>query len=107
MPSPKPAAAKRAKPPRRSDFTQRFLKDWERLSASGRYDLRRLKETMLLIVANDGPLPPAYRDHELRGTWQDFRECHVGGDFLLIYQLPNDASVIFARAGTHSELFGR
>ncbi|MFN7857787.1 MAG: type II toxin-antitoxin system YafQ family toxin, partial [Acidovorax sp.] len=33
--------------------------------------------------------------------------CHVGGDFLLIYRLPDDASVIFARAGTHSELFGR
>lgn len=107
MPSPRPAGAKRAKPPRRSDFTRQFAKDWERLAASGRYDLRRLKEAMLLLIANDGPLPPEYRDHELRGRWQDFRECHVGGDFLLVYQLPDDESIVFTRAGTHSELFGR
>ena len=41
---------------------------------------------MLLIVANDGPLPAQWRDHPLRGEWADHRECHVGGDFLLIYQ---------------------
>ncbi|MEI6789539.1 MAG: type II toxin-antitoxin system YafQ family toxin, partial [bacterium] len=29
---------------------------------------------------------------------------HIGGDFLLIYQLPGDA-VVFTRAGTHAELF--
>lgn len=97
---------KRASLPRRSDYTKQFRKDWERLTHSGRYDMQALKETMALIVANEGDLPADYRDHELAGDWADHRECHVGGDFLLIYLLPSKDSVIFVRAGTHSELFG-
>lgn len=97
---------KRAPLPRRSDYTKSFKKDWERLTHSGRYDMQALKNTMALIVANEGDLPSSYRDHELTGVWADHRECHVGGDFLLIYHLPTKDSVVFVRAGTHSELFG-
>jgi len=65
----------------------------------------RLKEAMLLLIANDAPLGPEWLDHSLKGEWADHRECHIGGDFLLIYQI--DANWInFVRAGTHSELFG-
>ncbi len=105
MTSKKPAQKKRTPLPRNSDKTKQFDKDWERLSHSGRYDMHRLKEAMLLIISNSGPLPPEYHDHSLEGKWDGFRECHVGGDFLLIYDLRKDGAVIFARAGTHSELF--
>ena len=104
----RPAAQKRAAHVRNADKTKQFTKDWVRLSHSGRYDMRRLKAAMTAIIANDGPLPPEYRDHELAGNWADHRECHVGGDFLLIYQLRGagaDEVVIFVRAGTHAELF--
>ncbi len=98
-------AARRTSLPRASDCTGEFRKDWERLTRSGRYDMNRLKAAMLHLIANDGPLPAERRDHGLQG---DYRECHIGGDFLLIYRL-NDAgkrsSVIFVRARTHSELF--
>ena len=104
MSSKKPAGSKRAAPPRTCDFTRAFIKDWERLGRSGRYDLRRLKEAMLLIIANDAPLGPEWLDHPLKGEWADHRECHVGGDFLLIY-LADASSVVFVRAGTHSGLF--
>ena len=102
MTSKKPAQQKRANLPRSSDKTKQFRKDWERLT---HYDMRRLKEAMLLLIANDGPLPPEYLDHELTGDWKSFRECHVGGDFLLIYHLREDGSIIFTRAGTHADLF--
>lgn len=105
MTSKKPAQDKRANLPRSSDRTKQFRKDWERLSHSGRYDMNRLKQVMLLLIANDGPLPPEYRDHELTGDWKGFRECHVGGDFLLIYDLRDDGSIVFTRAGTHADLF--
>lgn len=108
MTSKKTAASKRASLPRISDITKKFTKDWERLSRSGRYDLNRLKEVMLLLIANDGPLGPEWLDHPLSGNWEGFRECHVGGDFLLIYQLENNEKpemIIFVRAGTHAELF--
>jgi mRNA interferase YafQ len=102
------ASDKRAAPPRACDHTKTFLKDWERLSRSGRYDMRRLKAAMLLIIANDAPLGPEWLDHPLKGEWADHRECHIGGDFLLIYQLRRvgaNEMAIFTRAGTHAELF--
>lgn len=101
MTSKKPAGAKRAAPPRTSDYTKAFLKDWERLSRSGRHDMRRLKEVMLWLIANDGQLGAEWRDHPLKGDWTDHRECHIGGDFLLIYQIVG-SRINFVRAGTHA-----
>lgn len=105
----KPAASKRAPFPREVDYSRTFLKDWERLARPGRYDLGRLKAAMLLLIANDAPLGPEWKDHPLKGDWAGHGECHVGGDFLLIYQV-NDSigrggGIVFVRAGTHSELF--
>lgn len=109
MRSPKSAnSRKRADPPRRSDYTREFLKDWKRLTHSGRYDMGRLKAVMLLLIAHDAPLPAEWRDHALTGEWSDHRECHVGGDFLLIYRLDEtdqSGTIIFVRVGTHAELF--
>lgn len=106
MTSKRPAAERRAKLPRRSDHTRAFAKDWERLSRSGRYDLVRLKSLMLQLIANEAPLSAEWRDHPLRGEWSDCRECHVGGDFLLIYRLnAAEDEIVFVRAGTHAELF--
>jgi len=79
MISKKTAPSKRAPLPRAADYAKTFLKDWERLSHSGRYDMHRLKEAMLLLIANDVPLVPEWLDHPLGGDWQGHRECHVGG----------------------------
>jgi mRNA interferase YafQ len=108
MASKKPASSKRANLPRASDFTREFLKDWQRLSHSGRYDMNRLKEALLLLISNNGPLTPQWLDHPLTGDWVGHRECHIGGDFLLIYRLDNAGKtslVVFVRSGTHAELF--
>ena len=107
MTSKRPASSKRAGLPRASDHTKGFGKDWVRLSRSGRFDMRQLKEAMLLIVGNDAPLSPEWRDHALTGNWADHRECHIGGDFLLIYKIGSQGAkefVIFVRAGTHADL---
>jgi mRNA interferase YafQ len=100
----KTAASKRATLPRAADYSKAFLKDWQRLSHSGRFDLVRLKEAMMLLIANDAPLGPEWLDHQLKGAWADHRECHIGGDFLLIYQIQTNA-INFVRSGTHAELF--
>ena len=108
MTSKKLPSSKRASLPKASDRTKAFVKDWTRLSHSGRYNMKQLKEAMMLLVANDGTLGPEWLDHPLVGDWADHRECHVGGDFLLIYRLDGSGSneqIIFVRAGTHSELF--
>jgi len=56
------------------------------------------------LLTNHQPLPPNSRDHQLIGNMKDYRECHLGGDWLLIYQL-SDNTVTFVRTGSHSELF--
>ena len=104
----KTAASKRATLPRAADYAKLFLKDWERLSRSCRYDMNRLKEVMVLLIGNSGPLGPDWLDHPLGGDWIGHRECHVGGDFLLAYKLDDvgkNGLVVFVRTGTHSELF--
>jgi mRNA interferase YafQ len=101
----KTASSKRATLLRAADYSKAFLKDWQRLSHSGRFDLVRLQEVMILLIANESPLGPEWLDHPLKGAWADHRECHIGGDFLLIYQIEANA-INFVRSGTHSDLFG-
>ena len=67
-------------------------------------------------LIEERPLSPLRRDHALTGDWIDHRECHISGDWLLIYRfdpVPEKAreegdsveSVTFVRTGTHSDLF--
>lgn len=105
----KTASDKRTGPPREFSQTKRFIKDWERLSNSGRYDMHRLKKAMMLLIENNQPLPAEWQDHALTGEWAKHRECHIGGDFLLIYYIDNSTNaekIVFVRTGTHAELFG-
>ena len=102
------AADKRTKRMRDSNQSDDFIKDWDRLDRSGKHDMHRLKEAMLLLVANDAPLPPEWKDHSLSGQLKNYRECHVKGDLLLVYEIraKNGYEVVaFARVGTHSEIF--
>lgn len=60
-----------------------FRKDLKRVRKRG-YDLDKL-EAVIELLREDLPLPKARRDHSLKGEWQDFRECHIEPDWLLIY----------------------
>ena len=78
------------------------------MERSGKHDMHRLKEAMLLLIANDAPLPPEWKDHSLSGQFKNYRECHIKGDLLLMYEIRikhGNEAIAFLRAGTHSELF--
>ncbi len=95
--------------PREVLYTKDFADDWENLERSGRHDMNRIKEVISLLVKNDGSLPAEWRDHELKGKWENFRECHAKGDLLVVYQIRKKSYcevAVFYRAGTHSEIFG-
>ena len=51
--------------------TNRFKKDLKKAIAQGR-DLTKLKKA-LEILSIPEPLPLEFRDHKLKGKWQDFR----------------------------------
>ncbi|MGK8710157.1 type II toxin-antitoxin system YafQ family toxin [Metapseudomonas otitidis] len=100
---PKPANEKRAPLPKRTDRTPEFKKSWERYNRAGRHDMHELRKVMTLLWMGE-PLPKEYLDHELTGDWAGYRECHIRGDFLLIYQVTKE-DVIFVELGSHAELF--
>lgn len=99
-----------ANPPRKSDITTDFLKDYTKARHSGCHDMQLVNKVMQLLVNNEEPLDSVWNDHELKGEWADYRELHIKGDLLLIYALDNRpkgfGTLVFVRLGSHSELFG-
>lgn len=41
---------------------------------------------LISLLLEDEPLPQKYKDHNLEGEWDSFRECHIKPDWLLIYK---------------------
>ena len=65
-----------------------------------------LMDAVILLLREQKPLDPQYRDHDLIGEYKGFRECHILSDWLLIYRVDNDNLILVAaRTGTHSDLF--
>ena len=56
------------------------------------------------MLAADAPLPRRYFDHPLSGEWNDFRDCHLRPDLVLIYRKPDEQSLELVRLGSHREL---
>ena len=72
--------------------------------------MMRLKAVMLQIIANDVPRSSERRDHAPKGDLANYRECHIGRDFLLIYCFDDSdrssgGTVYFTRVCTHAQLF--
>ena len=64
----------------------------------------KLHDVINLII-NETPLPPERRNHPLHGKWEGAYDCHIQGDWVLIYEPDNKAgTVTFHRTGTHSDL---
>jgi len=82
-------------------FKRQFSKDVERIKRTGR-DMSRLAEAIDLL-AEGKPMPPINRDHALVGNFKDYRECHLGGDWLLLYQIIGKTAVL-VRTGSHADL---
>lgn len=81
-----------------------FKKDFKRIKKRG-YDISRL-EKIVELLANEVPLPEQFKDHNLSGNYNGFRECHIAPDWLLIYQVNNNELVlVLTRTGSHSDLF--
>ncbi|WP_075555687.1 type II toxin-antitoxin system RelE/ParE family toxin [Parabacteroides timonensis] len=58
------------------------------------------------LLQKDGTLPLQYHPHKLSGKFEGLWECHIKGDWLLIWQ-QNDTELILIMTdtGTHSDLF--
>jgi mRNA interferase YafQ len=80
----------------------RFKKDYRLMRRRGK-DMFKIRQIMKAL-AEEEPLEPRHRDHNLVGPYVGCRECHVEPDWLLIYSVGDDW-ILFERTGTHSDLF--
>jgi mRNA interferase YafQ len=85
-------------------YTKLFRKQFKLMQKRG-LDVDKLGKVMEMIV-NEQPLPPEYCNHPLHGKWKGTLECHIQGDWVLIYEIDSEArTVTFHRTGAHSDLF--
>ena len=81
-----------------------FKKDYKRIVKRG-YNVSLLEE-VIDQLANKIPLPKKYKDHDLSGNYDGFRECHITPDWLLIYKIDDSELILYlTRTGSHSDLF--
>ena len=86
------------------ETTVQFRRDYKRMMKRG--CKRELIEYVIDSLLKEETLDVKYRDHELKGNYIGFRECHIMPDWLLIYRIDGDDLMLFlARNGTHSDLF--
>ena len=83
--------------------TTQYKKDLKRY-ANQRKKMEALLD-ILRCLANEEPIPENCRPHLLTGQYEGCMECHIGGDFLLIWI--EDDIISLVRLGSHSELFGQ
>lgn len=79
-----------------------FRKDYKKCSRRG-FNMNLLK-SVVAILAVPATLPQKNQDHDLKGNYNTFRECHISPDWLLIYRY-NGEYLELSRTGTHSDLF--
>ena len=85
-------------------MTKTFRRDTERCRRRG-YDMGLLK-TAIRLLEIDGVLPPEYHPHKLSGNYAGSWECHLKGDWLMVWE-QNDKELthLFTGTGTHSYKF--
>jgi mRNA interferase YafQ len=57
------------------------------------------------MLENEIELPAEFKPHKLVGQYKGCMECHIEGDFLLIWFEENSNFINIIRFGSHSELF--
>lgn len=83
-------------------YQTKFVRDVKLAKKRGK-DLAKLS-AVIDILLQEKVLEAKYKNHKLQGQYKNHWECHVEPDWLLIY-IKKETEIIFARTGTHSDLF--
>ncbi|TSC57781.1 MAG: RelE/StbE family addiction module toxin [Candidatus Peregrinibacteria bacterium Greene0416_19] len=86
-------------------LSRQYKKGVRRLEKSG-FDLSPL-ENVVEALSNNESLSPMHHDHPLKGKFQGLRTCHIGPDWLLMYEKNNNQLyLLLVRTGTHRDVLG-
>ena len=84
-------------------LTNKFKKSLKQARKRG-LNINLLDEVVEKLLDNI-PLEAKYRDHQQKGDYADFRECHIQPDWLLIYLKEIDKlTLTLVDTGSHSDL---
>lgn len=84
-------------------FSTQYKKDFKRYKNQQK-KLEKLLEVFRMLE-NEAELPAELKAHKLIGQYKGCTECHIEGDFLLIWFDEDSKFIDIIRLGTHSELF--
>ena len=84
-------------------LTSAFRRDYRRCAKRG-LPIEEI-DAAIMTLASGGLLPATMNDHPLKHNHAGERECHLRGDWLMIYRIDRDILTLsMLRTGTHREL---
>ena len=61
---------------------------------------------MIDILASGESLPAKYQNHQLKGKYSGYFDCHVQPDWVLIYKIEKEKLILLLiDIGSHADLF--
>lgn len=88
------------------EYSNRYKKSYK-LAVKRGLDVSLLN-SVVKTLAEGKRLSEKHKDHELKGEFVGFRECHIQPDWLLIYRIINKTCVLYLLdTGTHVDLLGK
>jgi mRNA interferase YafQ len=86
------------------EYSNSFRKDYKLIKKRG-YNLSKLHEVFQQLIEK-GNVAAEYLPHKLVGNYAGYRECHIQGDGLLVWEINKELKVVrLIATGTHSDLF--
>jgi mRNA interferase YafQ len=82
--------------------SSRFKRDVKKAEQRGK-QMGKLRDVIDLLL-REQPLPQAYQDHPLKGSWKRHRGAHIEPDWILAYRIEGN-DLHLTRTGTHADLF--
>ena len=65
-------------------------------------------KSVVLKLQKDETLDTKYRDHDLHGNYNGYRECHIRSDLLLVYAKGSEGELLILtlyRISSHTNIF--
>ncbi|MDO5093501.1 MAG: type II toxin-antitoxin system YafQ family toxin [Propionibacteriaceae bacterium] len=90
-------------PEREIAYRPAFLRDVKRLKRK-HYNMDALKIAIRAVAERREDWLKQHRDHHLTGNLAAYRELHIEADWLLLYSIDTEGTLVLARTGSHDQL---
>ena len=84
-------------------YSTQYKKDFKKYHHQPNKIIKLLE--VVRMLENEELLPPELKPHKLKGRLKGCMECHIEGDFLLIWIDDDADTIVLLRIGSHSALF--